>query len=439
MDTDNENVANNQVGALQEELNHKKKFEKGTLVLPFIVILLAVYYFSPFSVYLWNSSLYSIFHFFYFSFYIIPKDFFVSAAGPSGAFPNPFTITFAIFLSLAPTYLLSRGLYYIASKVGIRPKLVFSLVVFALLMAIVGIAGGNIEQNKCIEKMSRSENEYLKKTGVISFGIDESAENSPFLIKKVSSILYNTLDLKYLSGSPGLGRIIVQVEPDHEFEKMCKLSYYNQVSFAVAPTEKELFGVHFSEYWKYIKSSFCDSNQIRAHSKEDCLSHISSAMPLSIRTNDIKVNNTNKSSLEDEFISIDGSGKYSFSSASKVENSSGIQRIDYNIFNQSNGAMVTGLYIYNQNVKSTTNELYDNFISEKKYNYPGEIGIRLKNTTYEKIKLGDYVYVKRIDSQGVDYIMRFDKYEIGVHIDPSKQVNIQDFEKMLSTLRLKII
>ncbi|KKQ50900.1 MAG: hypothetical protein US70_C0030G0007 [Parcubacteria group bacterium GW2011_GWD2_38_11] len=193
-------------------------------------------------------------------------------------------------------------------------------------------------------------------------------------------------------------------------------------------------------HFKDVNNSYaCKQSVDSVFDQLEIVPTISTINPYVNNINREGISNTTSVSLSDNFISINGSGEYSFSGASRVENSNVIQRIDYDIFNQSNGVMVTGLYIYNQNVKSTTNELYDNFISEKKYDYPGEIGIRLKNTTYEKIKLGEYEYVKRTDSQGVDYIMHFDKYEIGAHIDPSKQVNIKDFEKMLSTLKLKLI
>jgi len=382
------------------ELNYKKKIEKGTLVLPFVVILIAIYYFSPFSVYLWNASLYSIFHTFYFSFFIVPEDFFIGGAGASGVAFNPFTIIIAVFLSLAPAYLLSRGLYYIAGKVGIKFKLVFSLAVFMILMAIVGIAGGNIEQNKCVEKMSHNEKEYLKNTGVVSFGIDEFVENSPFLIQKVSSTLYEVLDLKYLSGSPGFGRIIVQVEPGHEFEKMCKLSYYNQVSFAVAPTEKELFGVHFSEYWKYIDSTFCDSNQLKTHTKDECMRHVSSAKPLSASVNEIKKSNDNKSIIEDKFIFINGFDKYSFSGSIKSEENS-TPGFSYKIFDNLNGTEISELFINEKPSNLTTDELYKDLISQKNtYNL---------NVSYEKIKLGEYVYIKELSLNDTIYIMRFNQ------------------------------
>ena len=93
----------NEADALNNVSPKKQKFEWRYSVI-IIVITLLIWIPTSWSLHFWNSSREFFRYFFYFPFYLLPADFFISKGGYIN-FPNPVTVIPAIVLCLFVIYL----------------------------------------------------------------------------------------------------------------------------------------------------------------------------------------------------------------------------------------------------------------------------------------------------------------------------------------------
>lgn len=162
---------------------------------------------------------------------------------------------------------------------------------------------------------------------------------------------------------------------------------------------------------------------------------------LGINKNQINQGNLN-GNYNDELLSFNDLNGYDIFLANKYDKKENSLLANYDILDQSNKEKFADLIVYVHDARSSissTEKLYNFYISEKAYNYPGEIGERLKNTSYEKIKLGDYEYVKVQSAVEFKYTMQLGVYEVSFIVIAKNKVNIKNFEKMIASIKLKFI
>ena len=440
-----EEFKNEPVIPTPQDTNNKKRTEKGVIILPVLVVLLVIYYLSPLSIYFWHTSLNFIIHIFYFPFYVLPEDFFVASGGPV-AVPNPITIGFAALLSLAFIYFFSRMLYYIAGKVGLKYKFIFSLSV----ILIFAILGGFGEQEYCEYSFSKFKNytgeNYLKNTGVISFVLNIQdnynyniweGDQHPFLTRTGSNILYKLTGIKYLKGEPNFGRIIAQVNPGKEASKLCKLKAYRQVADISSPvTESQLFGNIFSEYWEYINPNFCETGQLTSHSKNKCLLSIENKrpylmdMPASIsQGSDIQSEN-----FDSKLVSFDYPSIYKIDR--QTDNDTSVNgRL---LIKERGNRFFAGISVDKSEVPTQLAIAYDYERRQKGDNEwnPSEKNLQL-------LKIGEYEYYKWQEGEGTQESTRYEtliggNFVLSIMANyPGYENYTKDIEDIIKTIKVK--
>lgn len=242
-----------------------RKMLRAAFVMPIIALAFLLYFFSQLSIFLWGPPFKAIINFFYFSYYLFPRDAYVL----SGALPIPNYPLYILVLVLSFVFAYLVGLcgVYVANRYSVRFwKL---LIIFFLALFILG---GSTEYATCLIKLSNtrpSGEKTLTGTGLLNVVFNHANQS----ISPTALQWFSTLNgLTHLQGDPNVGRALFSVRPGSEAGRLCRIRSYQQVADATGGiTESFLFAPFNKEFWLYIDQNFCDSGQLVNHTAEECV------------------------------------------------------------------------------------------------------------------------------------------------------------------------
>lgn len=233
--------------------------EKVILIISVVFLnILIFYYLSPYSIYYFHPTLKFLIRLFYFTFFILPKDFYIPCGGIlTICLPNPLTISLSYIISLIfQILIISLFLKLIRS---------FNKKLLVLLITIIffPLVGGVFEQEVCINKYRTEKNsdgsKFVEKNGVIGFVFADK----PSMEK--AKIFYKVNGLQYASGDISTSAIYVKVPVGQEFIKICQIKSYRQIYSGSEPvsifTLKNPSG-SIINHWIYMDRNFCSTNQL---------------------------------------------------------------------------------------------------------------------------------------------------------------------------------
>ncbi|MFA5961983.1 MAG: hypothetical protein WC848_04850 [Parcubacteria group bacterium] len=255
----------------------RKIFRWSALAWPIIAVILAIFYLTDLSLYVfWHPVLTSFIKIVYFPFFIfsenVNEDLYFWQ-GTMISFPNLITIGIAILVSLGLLYVFSRLVIYLVDKYIAKRVILISNVCIFIILLSVSFVLTNHQINKCVAEKEKNQN-WTDREAMIGLSLKSDLRNP----KKQLIMLYFLNNIKYLysdneiaeSGSWG-SSILIKTLPGKEVETACTLEFNPRVSSAW-PTS--IFNyMNFSD-WEKTRDAICEAEGFESSSIKNCLEFI---------------------------------------------------------------------------------------------------------------------------------------------------------------------